>query len=744
MGEAVSHLSYGVNLKGLVGSLRMRPGEASIAQDVYYRDDGPYYGQYGWLRKNVTALGGTVYAHKGFSFKGKNSPDVRPGNFGVPNDGPNFTKRVDFYSGAIALTDTQLLRWDQATLTYQNVALPGGTTVAPDPKPTILVTSDQCYIVGWADRNLKYDPVDEVCYEWGWDVVPAATGAVGGAGTLIRGTYRYWVSWINLFTGEESALDPVDFAGSDTVTVNGAQAVDITLQAYNAGAGGVRHYGPGVGAANEDVGCVIYRSDYDQAVPYFLDLVQPDVTGAYTDDGTLDVDRQTIGNPQAFVDPPRLNQFVDFATQWYGISWDENFARVYWNDFTGINSFWERTDVRNYKEIPLEQGEVLIAVCALERNMIALSNLNGYMVYSDDGKVTKVDTLKWSVGCVGPRAWLYNDAWLHFLAEKGPYRWQPGLVEPDWIGKPLSPLFIDPISGLCQMSETSRALSEVAYNQDTRRVHYIFPCGSTTLLNRHASWWVDAPKYNKDPASGWSLHSWTPQCLDYTHAINGLVGGLPYTPFENRGRFIFADELNYVNSLEPDTYRGGLPIGPPARGDILAGSGVNLVVTNGGLFTSGDGMTGMRLEVHFADGTVEVTTVASNTGTNIVPTDPFSQDPTGGIWYVAGIPMIWRSWVDHMGDPTAHKDVTQLYIGYLRMTGSLEPVIDVTVAHSGDWPAGPTRTRTARLSQHRDKLLIARTGRYFTYEFANTYPDETFLMSFLQTEDSILRGRRKR
>ena len=273
MGGPHAKLTMGVNLKGLVGSVTMKPGEATIAQDVMYRDDGAFMKHWGWLRRNVTALGGTVYGIKGFSYKGKNSPDVRAGNYGA-NDGANFTKRLDFYSGVVALTDTQLLRWDAATEAFVAVSLvASGITVDPNPKPTIIVTNDLVYIVGWGDTNIKYDPVDELAYGWGWDFAPGATGAIAGAYVgpfLIRGRYRYWCSFINLFTGEESALQAVDFAGDDFIDLDGAQAVTLTLQSYGVDLGGDRHYNDGVADANEDIGIVIYRGEFDQNVPFFL------------------------------------------------------------------------------------------------------------------------------------------------------------------------------------------------------------------------------------------------------------------------------------------------------------------------------------------------------------------------------------------------------------------------------------------------------------------------------------------
>ena len=214
------------------------------------------------------------------------------------------------------------------------------------------------------------------------------------------------------------------------------------------------------------------------------------------------------------------------------------------------------------------------------------------------------------------------------------------------------------------------------------------------------------------------------------------------TPFDRFPRLVFGETDGYINEYDPVLRRGALPHGVPASGTIQAGSGVNLVITAGGLYTTGDDMQQMRLEVVHTDGTIDVRRVLSNTGVNIVPDVALSQDPSGGLWYVGGIPSYWRSWVDHMGQPAAHKDLIQLYLGYNRETGSTTPVLDVTVVAAHEWPATATVTRTAELDQYREKLLVAAVGRYFTYEVANSRPDERFLLSYIETEEELL-DRRK-
>lgn len=763
MGGPYGKLTLGTNLHGFGASVNMRPGEALLGQDVLWRHDGAAMKHWGWERKDFAGVVGRPLALKGFAYKGKNSPDARDGNFGVANDGAGFTKRAGFYGTAILLTDQRIYYWNPATpgwaaindalnpdATYSK--LPNGVSIDPAPKPTILIRKDCAYIVGWCDENLRYDPVDRILYRWGWDQEPNATGVLAAGAGLAPGTYRYWASWINLFTGEESALDEITFGGNPTVTATAANGtVNITLRAYGVDAGGFRHYNDGAARANEDVGIVIYRSDPNEAVPYFLTIINPDVTAAapdFQDTGALGLAYSTRGDTRAFEDPPRLNHFCEFATQWYGISWDNNFARIYWNDFAGISSFWERWDVRNYKEAPLSDGETLMSMLALERSMVAFSNVNAYEVDSNNGKVTRIDSLKWSVGCIAPKASFYVNNWVHFIADRGPYRWRPGMLEPEFIGEPVSPLFVEPTTGLCSLSEMLRDEAEIVYDQDARHVRYIFACGpGTTQLNRHISWWVDAAEKNGDAKTSWVIHSTQPQCLDMTNQLAPAVGGLPVDPFERRARMCFGEYLEgegYTSEYNPQgAFRGGLPPGVIASG-VVDGGTVAVLATPGGLFTTDDGMKGMRLELYHPDGTIDVRTIASNTGTNITPSTNFSAAPTAGQrWYVGGYPSLWRSWVDHMGQPTVHKDLVQLYMGQQRFDVSETTVLDLTISASSEWPLTVSRTRTVQLDQYRDKQLVALVGRYFTYEFANSRPDETFVLTFLETEEHALGGRRK-
>jgi hypothetical protein len=256
-------------------------------------------------------------------------------------------------------------------------------------------------------------------------------------------------------------------------------------------------------------------------------------------------------------------------------------------------------------------------------------------------------------------------------------------------------------------------------------------------------YWTKTDLYNQDPFQGWSFASTQAQALDYTNVYEGLIGGIPVDPFDKVNRCIWTDADGYIYEYDPASRRGGLPMGSPVSGVGLAGSGVNLIVTTGGLYVNGDDMAGLRLEVVHTDGTIDVTTVLSNTAVNIVPNVALSQDPTGATWYVAGIPAWWRSWIDHAGEPAAHKDLTHLYFGFNLEDPSGNDTIDVQVVVGHDWPGAATRTVSYTLDAHRNKMLVGSTGRFMTYEIANTRPDEQYMVSYIEPTTRVLRGRRR-
>jgi len=757
-----SNLAKGINLWGFSAGVNMEPGQALDAQDVLYRGDGAFYKHWGWRRINPTAVGARIIAHKGFNYKGKNTVGARLGNFGIADDGADFTRRQAFYSTAIVMTDTELRFWNPATETLDLPVLyhagawqPAGLVIDPDPKPTILILNNNAYIFGWANYNLRYDPVDRVLYRQGWDTVPAiGAPALQAGGTLIaNATYIYRGAWIDLLTGEEGEL-----GAAQEITTTAANRTALFAAGDFGPYGALRHYGVGA-AGDHDVGLVIYRTEADNETFHFLTLVRPDATPAppvggaaglanctMTDNG-LATDASLKGDVRDYQDMPLMNFATEFRSMIFGVSWRlgtdavnvANPARIYFNDFRSERSFLERFDVRDYRDVPLQEGEVLTALAKTQDFIIVFTNTSAYVQQVTPRPQTgSIDmppatSLKWTIGCVGPKAWTFTDGYLYWLSDRGPYRWVPGSSKPEWIGRNLVPLFIDPETGLCQLNGASKLESEVLYDQDADVVRFIFPCGTSLTPNRHISYFVRGAEMG-DPNGGWVFHSPLAQALDYSGVYAGLTGaGVPVTPFDRKERLIWSDPDGFLYEYHPDLTRGGLPAGFPATGVAQAFSGVALIVTPGGLYVNGDDMEGLRLEVVHLDGTIDVRTVASNTAVNIVPDVNFSQDPTGATWYVGGIPAYWRSWVDSAGDPSSHKSLKHIYCGYNREFVGGTEAIDISVSSSSDWPAVVTRARTALLSVHRAKVAIFLSGRYFTYEFANSFPDQPFMISYIET-----------
>ncbi len=673
---------------------------------------------------------------------------ARDGNFGLADDDNEYTRREAFYSTGIALTETECRFWDPAipALSAAAVALPGGVAVDLDPKPTIKIWNGNAYIVGWADSNLRYDPVDRVLYEWGWEAVPVVGApALAGGGTLVaEARYIYRFSWLDLYTGEESGLSlPLE-----VTTTAANRTVNFAAGDFAAYAG-ARHFTDGANLSNQDVALVCYRTGADRETFHFLTLVRPDGTPAppiggglglalctLTDDG-LATDASIKADVKDYEDPVRLNFMEEFRTMWWGVSWQTNVSRLYFNDFRKENSFLERTGPRNYRELQLQEGEIPTAVARTDENVIVFTNVSAYELFvvpSSTGSLQiNVKPLGWTVGCVGPLAWCYSDGYLYWLSDRGPYRRARG-QRPEWIGKLMVPLFIDPETGLCTLSATVKAESEVFYDQDADVIRWIFACGGALTPNRHLIYWVNGASINGDPAYGWGFCSPQAQSFDRTNIYTGLVGGVPADPFDRKDRTVWSDTEGFLYEYEPDSTRGGLGAGWPVTGEVLAGSGVALIVTAGGLYVNGDDMEGLRLEVVHTDGTIDVRQVGTNTVVNIVPDVDFSQDPTGATWYVAGIPAFWKSWVDSMEQPSLHKTIKHLFIGYNQEFESGDQVIDVSVASSDGWPITATRVRTAALTAFRSKMLVSLTGRYFVYEFANSRPDEPFMISYIEND----------
>jgi hypothetical protein len=301
------------------------------------------------------------------------------------------------------------------------------------------------------------------------------------------------------------------------------------------------------------------------------------------------------------------------------------------------------------------------------------------------------------------------------------------------------------------LNEGAKELTEVGYDSLYRTVRFTYAVGDATFPNVHQAYWIDAERINQDFRLGWWPQSPNVQCMDPSVSIGPLDSdGRPPDGTKEIERFVFADSDGYVYEYQRAGRRGGLKDGQLAKGFAGAGSTVANLVTLGGLFTTGDGLRGFRLELlHVTTGAVEIRTVESNTATAIVPTRDFDTAPAADdIWWVGGMPCFWRSWADHMGDPHADKTVINFYFGYLP-TGSQDDagsqydefLLDVLVG-AGDFPQTFQRTRTAKLSKYRSGFLVNLTKRFFMYEFANSKPDETFLVTNFQREVEIVAAKR--
>lgn len=738
-------LTKGMNLWGPESSVNMEVGEASSCRDIMFRNDNAMYKSWGWRRLNATALASPILAHKGFSYKGKNSPagsTARGGNYGIANDLANYTRRAAFYSTGIALNDDGLYYWNPPTEAFVGpVALPGGAAIMPggNPCPTILILQNNAYIVGWADHNIRYDPVDRAMYLWGWAAAPTNAGHTGlqAGGTLVAGaTYRYRASYVDIYTGEESELS-VEYEAT-TTAANRTVLLD-NFAVYP----GTRHYNDAAGAAGDDVGIVVYRSDPDQQSFYFLDMLNPNVT-TLTDNG-LAVDYSLRADTRDLEDPPVLNAITEFKSMWFGLSWDNNWARVYYNDFRAEKSFVERWDVRDYRELPLQEGEFLTAPAKSSSSLIIFTNQSAHQLHITPNVATgQIDItnrpMLWPVGCVGPQAWDFQEGALYWLSERGPYRWREGgLLE--FIGKNVQPMFMDPQSGFCLMNELARVRAKVGYNQDAEQMHFSFPCGSETHNSRHIYYWLRGQENGLKYYQGWSYGSPEAQHFDASHVYEPLIGGVPVTPQDKRERFVFSDNLGFLYEYDPDSERAGLLASEVASGTAQAASTVNTLVTSGGLYIVGDGLIGLRLEVVHADGTIDERVITANTVTDITPDIPFTQEPDDGTWYVGGIPAYWKSWYDHAGEPANHKTWYHMHIGFNPTITQGDQVVDVNL-YAGDFPTVLNRARTAALSIYYRKILASLTARFFMWEIANTRPDEPFGVTYFTNEFKPLKARR--
>lgn len=785
--QPMSTLNLGVNLRGLTGGVNQIPGEAQDALDMHILEDGSIEKHWGWERVNPSALTGRPVGMVGFTYKGKNnavtgaSDTARGGNYGIADDGNDFTRRGTLYTGALVLTDSTFYRWEPATQDFQTVSLPTSHTVSLHPKPTFVTYNNNIYICGYTTSttsggNLRYDPVDEALYAWGWEKTPTAPTVAASAGGDLRvgSQYKYAYSWLDVYTGEES---PITEVASQPTIAGSNQTITVTMTPYSEATEG-RHFNTLAVATDSDVGYIVYRSDADREQYNFLATVAPGNTdGAASAPGFVDtgfateasihpyiiaeLDGSPIAGNSDIPDEPDFNFMTLFKDQFYAVSYaagasdrgrPTNSNRVWWNDFRHENSFVERWRHSDYRELPLPEGEILTSVAASNTHLIPFTQKGAYGMsvtpnYAS-GKISRVSNrLPWNVGCVGAKAWATTNGWLYFLSERGPYRYKSGTGEPQWIGKNLLPMFMD-TSGICQLNPGMQSEAEVVYDQQANSMRFMFACGPSDVLNRHITYWVDGDKYLPRPEYGWIFASPKAQCAAQILALSGLdPSGAPPDPTKRQERLVFGDDLGYINSYELTSMRAGLPSGSIARGSVISATPTTVTVTVAAdpLLTQGDGLKGMNLEVVHSNGVIETFLIASNTATVITTEGTFDTTPTSAdTWYVSGIPAFWRSWVDSMGKPHNRKTLLHLYATYTLtdIGGNNSATIDVAV-HSGDRNMDKVRTRTAALNDYNEKMLISRTGLYFTYEFANTRPDEMFTLVAIEPEARLLGDKRK-
>lgn len=787
----VAKLGLGVNLMGYTGDIDMIPGEALMTRDVLPRIKGDIMSHWGYLKHNSTSLTGFAVWHKGFAHKGKNTgaADVRTGNYGA-DTGAIFTRRTAWYaSQLILMSDGTAQRWDHATQDYIAVALPAGVTALDDPHPSGFVAQDCLYICGFADENLRYDPTDELLYVIGWPSVPTiapvllANGGGFGDDLIVGATYSYRASWIDLYTGEQSGLGPA----VDLVPTAGNQNVDLRtfLPNYGVAANHDRHYydapnAPNL-AGNTDIGIVVYRTEADKGQYNFLGMAYPsDATAPafitlaaatrWTDDtplvdGGLATDASRPASTRTYFDPPLMDGWVFHKKMWWGLAWGgeareiseravgketpdiRNPNRVFFNDFSNIKSQLERWKPLDYKEISTGEGDVLTCIATGGKHdpLTVFSTETAYSLqikanFNTGSMQATPGPLGYTVGSVGPRAWAYQGGYIHWLSRRGPYRATPGGT-PQWIGKNLSPMFIDPESGLCQLNPVAALRSQVAYDQDADMIRFICPVGVSTVMNRHFGYWTLGPEENGSPYHGWFFFSPRAQWLDFTHAMGEIDPdtGFPENQFVRSPRMVFSDEWEneawgFVNQYEINLQRAGLEGGLVATGICDAASTVNLIATDAALFDDGDGLWPLRLEVVHLDGTIDITRVDTNGLNTIIPLEAFSAEPDGARFYVAGVPAYWLGWVDHDGEPHAHKDLTHVFFSFNRQTTDPNTVIDITVATANDFPGTFTIRRTINANRNTHKKLVGRTGRFWQYEMSCSRPDERFCLSSIKRE----------
>lgn len=767
--EQVTTLNTGIDLRGLTGGVNLDSKMCEDAQDMLPRADGAAYKIYGWTRKHTSALTGEIVAIKSFNYQGKNTDagDTRAGNLAIANDGNNFTRRSAIWSGIVVLTDTTFYFWNPGTEAFVIVALPAGA-VDIRGKPSLLVYNSNLYIVGWADQNWRWDPTDRALYRWGWESVPGAPGlaASGAGGSLINGAvYQYAYTWVDFYTGEETAL-----GASASITATATGEVTLTLANY---AGARRTVGAGTA---KDSGIVVYRTEADRSSFKFLAIIDPNTT-TLVDNG-LSTDASVTPFRGVMQDEPRFDAMVEYQDQFYAFTRtsvdppnqlsgetgglggsrsgrsrprkatggrEAPFNRIFFNDF-GANSWVERWPLLNFRTVPLSEGESITAFSKTFQSVIVYTEKRANLLTNVGGSI-RLDPLPWEVGCVGPQATEFINGWTYFLSERGPARWREGLAAPQDIGRNIESQFIDSTSGLCKLNAADQHRSEVFYDPDSKLVRFIFPCGSTDgTLNRHWGYWIDSDRLLGDYTKGWWSFSPRAQAFDYSNSLAGLqASGEPQEPTTRKERLVFGDNNGYIYEYDLDWEQGGSDSGLVTPTGTVQAATATTLTTQGGLPTTGDGLTGLRLEVDDGSGGIQVRNIASNTGSVITVDAEFNPTPTTAYtYYIAGIPAFYRTLPLFLNGIHGRTRILHLYASYQAEFETTGNVIDVDVwagdrADSSD----PIRTGTFDLADTSHKMAVGRAALAFRFEFSNSRPDQPFLLTSYAVDYEKLPARRR-
>jgi hypothetical protein len=307
---------------------------------------------------------------------------------------------------------------------------------------------------------------------------------------------------------------------------------------------------------------------------------------------------------------------------------------------------------------------------------------------------------------------------------------------------------VDPVSGLCKLNQAGKEKSEVNFDWTSNTVVFTFALGDATDVNTHMRYWIESQRINGDYTFGWFPQSTDIQAMDLASSLVGFDGGFPESPREKKQEIIWLDSLGYLYEYQLDAKRGGLAASEIAITAVATlDSADEITVEDSPLFTDGDGLAGLRLEIESqpdADGetATEVYTILSNDASQIKATSNFTRDPVAGDDVrIAGIPAFWRSWFDHFGQPHSHKTMMDFSLGYQDRNN---PGGSITVnIGAGEFPTEFERFAVATMDKYRKKFTVGMTGVQFMYEFSNSIPDELFLITDFDREIQLVPARRK-